>query len=53
MKSRRLKYHTQAAKIYRNHYRPSYNIFQLLKSILAVLIHGSSAAASSSAHRHK
>lgn len=52
MKSRRLKYHTQAAKIYRHQYKPSYNIFHLLKSILAVLVHGSTAAASSP-YRHK
>ncbi|MFZ9388009.1 MAG: hypothetical protein ACO25B_09020 [Chitinophagaceae bacterium] len=52
MKSKRLKYHYQSAQIYRRHYQASFNLIHLLKSILAVLIHGSSAAGTS-AHRHK
>ncbi|MBK6826822.1 MAG: hypothetical protein KAX45_06535 [Chitinophagaceae bacterium] len=53
MKTRSIRYHVQSAKIYKNHYQPSYNIFRLLKSVLAVLLHGSSAAASASHQRHK
>ena len=53
MKSRKMRYHTQAAKIYRHHYKPSYNLFRLLKSVLAVFIHGSAAAATHVNHRHK
>ncbi len=53
MKSTKMRYHTQAAKIYRNHYKPSYNIIRLLKSVLAVFIHGSAAASSAVHHRHK
>ncbi|MFN8290106.1 MAG: hypothetical protein U0U70_07615 [Chitinophagaceae bacterium] len=50
MKNTRLRYHYQSAKIYQRHYKPSYNILRLLKSVLAVFIHGSSAAGAS--HRH-
>ncbi len=53
MKTRSIRYHVQSAKIYKQHYQPSYNIFRLLKSVLAVLLHGSSAAASATQHRHK
>jgi methylmalonyl-CoA mutase N-terminal domain/subunit len=52
MKSKKMRYHVQAAKIYRHHYRPSFNILRLLKSVLAVIMHGSSAAAAVP-HRHK
>lgn len=53
MKARSLRYHVQSARIYQNHYKPSYNIIRMLKTVLAVLIHGSSAAASVSHKRHK
>ncbi len=53
MKNRKLTYHHQAAKIYQHQYKPSYNIFRILKSFLAVFVHGSSAATTVSHHRHK
>lgn len=53
MKPRRMRYHVESAKIYRRHYRPSYNVIRLLKSVIAVLLHGSSAAVSSAHPRHK
>ena len=53
MKTKKMRYHVESAKIYRQHYQPSYNILRMLKSLLAVLIHGSSAAVSSAYHRHK
>jgi hypothetical protein len=53
MKNKKLTYHYQSAKIYRHHYKPSYNILRLLKTVLAVFIHGSSAATTVSHHRHK
>ena len=36
----------EAAKIYHHYYKPSFNIFRLLKSVLSVFIHGSAAASS-------
>ena len=37
----------EQAKIYHSYYKPSLNIFRLLKSVLCVFISGSSPAASS------
>lgn len=53
MKPRSIRYHVQSAKIYRNHYKPSYNIIRLLKTVLTVFIHGSAAAGSVAHPRHK
>lgn len=47
MKNRNVVYHHQSAKIYRHHYKPSFNIFRLLKSILAIFISGATHVASS------
>lgn len=53
MKNRKMRYHNQAIRIYRSHYRPSYNVFRLFKTVLAVFIHGSSAPAGAVIQRHK
>jgi hypothetical protein len=45
MKNRNLVYSHEQAKIYRHHYKPSLNIFRLVKSVLAIFITGSSPAA--------
>ena len=45
MKKRDLTHHHESAKIYRHYYKPSFNFFRLLKSVLIVFISGSSAAA--------
>lgn len=45
MKNRHLIHHHEAAKIYSNYYKPSFNLWRLLKSVLSVLISGSSPAA--------
>lgn len=45
MKNRRLTHHYEEARIYRHYYKPSFNFFRLLKSVLSVFISGSSAAA--------
>jgi hypothetical protein len=47
MKNKRLTHHHEEAKIYRHYYKPSFNFFRLLKSVLSVIISGSSAAATS------
>jgi hypothetical protein len=41
MKNRHLAYHYEAAKIYSNYYKSSFNLWRLLKSVLSVLISGS------------
>jgi hypothetical protein len=46
MNKRSLTHHHEAAKIYRQYYKPSFNFVRLLKSVLSVFISGSSAAAS-------
>jgi len=45
MKNRNLVHAHEEAKIYRHYYKPSLNIFRLLKSVLSVFISGSSPAA--------
>ncbi|HYC39732.1 MAG TPA: hypothetical protein VEB63_04525 [Chitinophagaceae bacterium] len=45
MKNKEIAFAYEQAKIYRRHYRPSLNIFRFLRSILVVLISGSSPAA--------
>lgn len=45
MKNRHLTHHHEAAKIYSHYYKPSFNLLRLLKSVLSVLISGSSPAA--------
>lgn len=45
MKKRSLTHHHEATKIYRHYYKPSLNFVRLLKSVLSVIISGSSPAA--------
>jgi hypothetical protein len=45
MKNRNIAYAHEQAKIYHSYYKPSLNIFRLLKSILSIFISGSSPAA--------
>ena len=47
MKNRQLVHSHESAKIYRHHYKPSFNILRLLKSVLAVVLSGSSPVARS------
>ncbi|MBK5271420.1 MAG: hypothetical protein JJE22_10440 [Bacteroidia bacterium] len=47
MKNKNLVHSHEEAKIYRHYYKPSLNIFRLLKSVLSVFISGSSPAAGS------
>jgi hypothetical protein len=42
MKNRNLVYARQEVKMYRDHYRPSFNVLRIMKSILGVLIFGHS-----------
>ncbi|HUR64712.1 MAG TPA: hypothetical protein VMZ03_00045 [Chitinophagaceae bacterium] len=53
MKNRKVRRHYQATKIYQQHYRPSYNIFRLLGSVLSMLINGSSAATATTYRRRR
>jgi hypothetical protein len=45
MKNKNIARAHESAKIYRHYYKPSLNIFRLLKSVLSVFISGSSPAA--------
>jgi hypothetical protein len=45
MKNRQLVHSHESAKIYRHYYKPSLNLFRLFKSVMSVLLSGSSAAA--------
>lgn len=45
MKNRKLVHARQEAQIYRDHYRPSFNLWRFTKSILSVLIFGNATAA--------
>jgi len=47
MKNKSLVHAHEEAKIYRHHYKPSLNIFKLLKSVLSVFVSGSSPVAGS------
>jgi len=51
MKNRNIIHSHEEAKIYRSYYKPSFNMFFLLKSVLAVMISGSSPAAGNFARR--
>jgi hypothetical protein len=51
MKKRHIIHAHQQAKIYHNHYKPSLNIFRLLKSVLSIFITGSSPSATTYARR--
>ena len=41
MKNRSLVFAREEARIYKNHYRPSLNIFRFVKTILLVIFSGS------------
>ncbi len=41
MKNKSAEFSREEARIYKNYYRPSFNIFRIFKSILGVLISGS------------
>lgn len=43
----RLSHYREEVKIYREHYRPSFNVFRVFKSILGVIISGSGSVAHS------
>lgn len=45
MKNKSIVHTHEEAKIYRNNYEPSLNIFRFLRSVLTVLLSGSSSAA--------
>ena len=45
MKNRRIKHSRQETKIYESYYRPSFNLWLFLKSILGVVIFGRSTVA--------
>jgi hypothetical protein len=45
MKNRRIKHSRQETKIYESYYKPSFNLWLFLKSILGVVIFGRSTVA--------
>ncbi len=47
MKNRNIVHAHQEAEIYRDHYRPSFNMWRFTRSILGVLIFGSTTVANS------
>ena len=51
MKNKSIVHSHEEAKIYRHYYKPSFNIFRLVKSVLSVFISGTSPAAGSMARR--
>jgi len=48
MKNRRIKHARQETKIYESYYKPSFNLFRFLKSILGVIIFGRSTTVANS-----
>lgn len=46
MKNKDLVHYHESARIYRNYYKPSFNVLRLLKSVLAIFISGANPAAS-------
>jgi hypothetical protein len=52
MKNKSIVHAHEEAKIYHSYYKPSLNIFRLLRSVLCVFISGSSPAAGT-IHRRK
>ena len=47
MKNRNIVHARQEVKIYREYYQPSFNLWRFTKSIICVLLHGSSTVANS------
>lgn len=46
-KRRRIEHHRQEAQIYKQYYKPSFNVVRFFKSILGVIIFGSTTVAHS------
>ena len=42
MKNRNIEYQKQAAKIFSDSYKPSYNVLRFMRSILGAVLYGSS-----------
>lgn len=53
MKNKSIIHSHEEAKIYKDYYKPSLNIFRFLRSVLGVLISGSSPAAHVYDHNRK
>jgi hypothetical protein len=53
MKNRNLVHAHESAKIYRHHYKASFNIIRLLKSVLSIFISGTSHVAHTYHHRKR
>jgi hypothetical protein len=51
MKNRNIVHAHEEAKIYHSYYKPSLNIFRLIKSVLCIFISGSSPAANTFSRR--
>jgi hypothetical protein len=51
MKNKNIIHSHEEARIYRQYYKPSLNIFRLFKSVLSVFVSGSSPAAGSTWRR--
>ena len=53
MKNKPIIHTHEEAKIYRHYYKPSLNIFRFLRSVLSVIVSGSSPAAHGYDHNRK
>ena len=51
MKNRNIVHSHEEARIYRSYYKPSLNIFRLIRSVLSVFVSGSGAAAGNNVRR--
>jgi hypothetical protein len=51
MKNKNIVHSHEEARIYRSYYKPSLNLFRLLRSVLSVFVSGSGAAAGNSLRR--
>jgi hypothetical protein len=51
MKNKRIVHAHEEAKIYHDYYKPSFNIFRLIKAVLSVFISGTSPAGSTTMRR--
>ncbi len=47
MEKNNMYFDTQKAKLYKNYYRPSFNIYRFIKSLLSVIVAGQSPLESS------
>ena len=53
MKNKSIVHTHEEARIYRHYYKPSLNIFRFFRSVLSVIISGSSSAAQGYDHNRK